>query len=903
MPSWSTSFVGRTRELVRLGGDLTTHRLVTLVGPGGSGKSRLAAEVARCAAGERHDRVWWVDLAPLPIGSPVAPAVLAALGLVDSAGRADTDHLSGFLDHRDTMLVLDNCEHVTAAAAPLIAELLGRCPAVVVLATSRTRLGIPGELVREVGPLDLPDATGPGPQGPHAPAVTLFLDRARAARPDVGTDLADVVEICRLVEGMPLAIELAAAQAATLTTSQIRAGLVAGLRPSAIAPWALPDRHRTLETCIRWSADLLPGHARLLLARLSVFAGEFDGAAAAEVCADDALPADDVAAALTTLAEHSLLQGTHLAGAGRHRMLEAVRRFAWSDLLDAADREELHERHLSRAVRVAARIESALIGANATVIDTLARELDDLRAALKHALGEPDPEPALRVAAAAGFLLVHRGRYREAVSMTGAALARPGGPARIRAQAALMAAFAAFGLGDDPTVAAAARECWRLADADPDPALHARAHLLTGWTSFSDPPDATVPHLIEALRYAEAAGDVWVQLEVLVEFALQAVRADDHAAAVAWLDRCVPQARALGNDYMLAWGLLLLGICRLRQGELLAARRDAVEAWECAQSASVREIYADYVLAQVELASGRPAEAARVADRALRAAEESGTHQGVGTVRSWRAQAGIELSEPGAAEILASAVLGIDPEADPWEYCPAALNLARHRANTGDPVGAAGPLAQAARTGAKLGGPWVAANVALLEGLLLLDDDSDAAGRVHEALRLAQEHGFGLVALDGLDLLAILAARGGRCVEAARVLATVDHRRAVLGAPRGLTDRGRYDATLALIAAEPDRAAVAAAHSQGTELTLPQLLVWVRRGRGVRSRDVGWSGLTPAERDVASLAAQGLSNSAIAARLFVAPGTVKTHLGRIYAKLGVANRTELAARVSRSVDV
>ncbi|GHB64804.1 AfsR family transcriptional regulator [Streptomyces cirratus] len=392
-----TSFVGREPELAALRTDLARSRLVTLTGPGGSGKTRLAEH----AAAAHPEPGWLVELARLDHPAAVPGAVLSALGLRENAlvahdtGTASADPATLLVEHcadRRMLLVLDNCEHVIDAAAELADRLLTHCPGLRILATSREPLGVPGEALRPVEPL------------PPAPAHRLFTDRATAARP--GFDPADdpdaVTEICARLDGLPLAIELAAARLRLLTPRQIADRLDDRFRLLTGGSRTLLPRQQTLRAVVDWSWELLTEPERTVLRRLSVFSGGCDLAAAEAVCAGPGL---DVADALGSLVDKSLVLAEPGPDGMRYRMLETIREYAAERALTApADAEATARRHTARFLALAEEAEPHL--RSATQIPWIRRietELDNLRAAFEHAVDAADTDTAQRLTFALGW--------------------------------------------------------------------------------------------------------------------------------------------------------------------------------------------------------------------------------------------------------------------------------------------------------------------------------------------------------------------------------------------------------------------------------------------------------------------------------------------------------------------
>ncbi|MFF7698505.1 AfsR/SARP family transcriptional regulator [Streptomyces lydicus] len=407
-----TSFVGRDADLVAIRSDLAEHRLVTLLGPGGAGKTRLSQEGAETAAAARPDAwphgVWLAELAPVDDPQTVPEAVLTALGARETVVRGTTadglraatdptalDPLGRLAEHcagRRMLLVLDNCEHVIDAAAQLAERLLADCPGVTVLATSREPLAVPGEVLRPVEPL------------PDPVALRLLADRGAAARPGfrVADDLAACSEICRRLDGLPLAIELAAARLRLLTPRQLADRLDDRFRLLTSGSRTLLPRQQTLRAVVDWSWDLTDEPERAVLRRLSVFAGGCDLAAAEEVCAGDGVEGYEVAALLGSLIDKSLVvaapagSGSDAGGQMRYRLLETVGEYAAERLDEAGERAAAEHRHLV-AYRELARTRDPLLRGpgQRAAMEQLELEHDNLRTALRRAVAAGDEHEAL----------------------------------------------------------------------------------------------------------------------------------------------------------------------------------------------------------------------------------------------------------------------------------------------------------------------------------------------------------------------------------------------------------------------------------------------------------------------------------------------------------------------------
>ncbi|MET8882115.1 AfsR/SARP family transcriptional regulator [Streptomyces rubiginosohelvolus] len=406
-----TSFVGRDTDMAALRDDLGRARLVTLLGPGGAGKTRLSQETAEAAAEAWPDGVWLAELAPVDDPDTVPEAVLTALGaretVLRGAGaeelratdRTAADPLVRLTEHcapRRMLLLLDNCEHVIGGAAALADQLLSHCPRLTILATSREPLGVPGEFVRPVDPL------------PDPMALRLLAERGAAARPGFRTDADEVTatacaEICQRLDGLPLAIELAAARLRMLSPRQIADRLDDRFRLLTNGSRTVLPRQQTLRAVVDWSWDLLDAAERAVLRRLSVFAGGCSLAAAEEVCALPAGPGGpavdslDVAALLGSLVDKSLVVAAPGDdGEMRYRLLETVGEYATGRLAEAGEREAVERRHLVH-FRELARITGPRVrgSGQSEAIAVLQREYENLRTALRHAVTARDEHEAL----------------------------------------------------------------------------------------------------------------------------------------------------------------------------------------------------------------------------------------------------------------------------------------------------------------------------------------------------------------------------------------------------------------------------------------------------------------------------------------------------------------------------
>jgi predicted ATPase/DNA-binding SARP family transcriptional activator len=443
-----TSFVGRDGDVAAVADLVAHHRLVTLTGPGGSGKTRLAIETARSILDELPDGAWMVELAPVRAGDELAQIALAAIGLRDRAllgvspGGDSMDRLVAAVRDRGILLVLDNCEHVIDAAAAFADRLLGECRRLRVLATSREPLGITGEALWQVGPLALPAEGARASDVAAAPAVRLLRDRAAAVRKDIGSDehaLSAMARICQALDGIPLAIELAAARLRTMSLDQLARRLDDRFRLLTGGSRTALPRHRTLRAVVDWSWDLLTEAERAVLRRLAVFSGGASLEAAERVCADEVLAGQPVLDLLTALTEKSLLVAGS-EGAPRYRMLGTIREYAAERLAEAGETELMRRAHLGYFTELAELAEPHLRRAEQLEwLAALTVEHDNISAALRGAIADGQAHQAMRLVAAAGWYWLLGGHRAEGTELSVAAASLPGDvPDEVRATAYLV---------------------------------------------------------------------------------------------------------------------------------------------------------------------------------------------------------------------------------------------------------------------------------------------------------------------------------------------------------------------------------------------------------------------------------------------------------------------------------
>jgi predicted ATPase/DNA-binding SARP family transcriptional activator len=586
LPGRLTSFVGRGEELSEVRRLVAEHRLVTLTGPGGSGKTSLAIQAAMAITDGYADGVWLVRLAGLEEADRVPRAVADTLRVPDDAGTAE-EQLVRYLGDREILLVLDNCEHLVDASAGLAEHLLVTCPRLRLLATSREPLAVPGEVQLAVPPLPTPPPDTSDEDLPTYDAVQLFVDRARGAVPAFTLDASNaphVGHVCRQLDGIPLAIELAAARTKTLPIGDIAARLDDRFRLLAAGPRTAEVRQQTLRATVDWSHQLLPERDRVLFRRLSVFRGGWNLEAAERVCSDGDVAAPEVLELLGNLVDRSLVVADHRHGA-RFRMLETLRHYGRERLAEADEADRVATAHARYFTEVAERGEPELRGpGQGRWLRWLADERDNLRAALAWCLdtADADPDLGLRLVAALGwfwyFASNQEGRH-DATAMLAAA-SRGSATARARAlQAhAVVARPRSCIVHPSAPCAASARESLDLFGAVGDRPGGAMSQTLLAVEAIGGTgrPEARVM-LAEANEEFVRAGDDWGQALVLfVETELSATQGDlDEAARSA--EQALTVFRRLGDHWGVSAIQYHLGLALHRAGRLHDAR-DVYEA-------------------------------------------------------------------------------------------------------------------------------------------------------------------------------------------------------------------------------------------------------------------------------------------------------------------------------------
>jgi predicted ATPase/DNA-binding CsgD family transcriptional regulator len=876
-PPRLTHFIGREVEMNHARDLVKEHGCVTLTGAGGAGKTRLAVELVAQRGSTTDAPSWFVDLAAVDDESGVAPAVADAVSAHSSPGRPPADSIAAIVRDRDAVIVFDNCEHVLAACSALASDLLGRCAHLTIVATSREPLGLTGEVTYRV------------PSLAEAEATALFVDCAQRADPRFSLDVTNapvIAEICARLDGMPLAIELAAARMRVFSAQQLLDVLHDRFRLlTGGARTALP-RQRTLEASVDWSHALLLDAERVLLRRLSVFAGGFSLDAAVAVAADGELEMHHVFDLLVQLVEKSLVT-TDEAAPGRFRMLETIRHYAAARLVDAAEADGCRRRHYEFFVRLLREDDSGSAH-ELGHLRAIRVEEANLRRAVQWAADQPGYELLCAIALPASHYWRYGRRTKEAATVMLLVNERTRqAPAAIRARVLTELASAIGGTG-----------------------------------AYAD----AAPYAREAIALSAEAGDDRVRMYTLLDCQTVLANAEGHAPEL--LDEVIAIAEKLGDEKTLGLAVTYRGFftmrdegdfergsSMLRDGVAFARKHgmDRLEgvalAWLCMGGVFVEEIPLEDF------------------DRAAELLEA--TNQGMVLANLYAVSAIAHLGagdEAGCERNLVALdtiALEMNDFAGSIQQMTGHSFVAFLRGDAAEAVRRMTPFATV---------PWGTGNVkALLAfmavGEALMDqlDDADAhatsaadypydangllrgavaVARTEVALRrgdyaTAFELALGAATSPDVTRSVLTNILVGLVGRAAFHLGRPEETVRVMSAA-GFPDLGLwhvlFDDTISQCRSLLGDEKFDTLWAEGAALTFDEALALVQRGRGSRQRPMlGWDSLTPTEAEVAALVAQGMSNKDVAAQLFMSEATVKTHLTRIYAKVGVSNRAQLAA--------
>lgn len=852
LPAQLTSFVGRHAQMDELRKVITANRLVTLTGAGGAGKTRLSVEVASAVSSAFSDGTWYVDLAPITIPEVAPVTVARTLGLPDQPGRSTMDLLVRFFSDKKVLLLLDNCEHLLDACGAMVIELLAASPQLTILATSREPLGLPGELSWRVPSLSLTDD-----------AIELFADRARRARPDFVVDdgnAAVVAEICRRVDGMPLAIELAAARVRALSPTQIVDSLHDRFRLLTGGARTAVRRQQTLRASVDWSHALLTEPEQVLFRRLAAFAGGFDLDAAQAVGADSNVESYQILDQLSLLVDKSLVVADDTGTGMRYRLLETVRQYAQEKLGESGEAGEVRTRHRDYYTTAAIDLDSQGLSGLERLLVWAQDEIDNLRAAFMWSYEHSNLETALRLVSTLQQFWIACGRFREGLAafetvLTDDRCSEVESAVWIRAvadQSTLTGwAVVPANVGRARDALAAARELG-------DPALLARVLTGCATVTFYD-PETSERYLGEATEVARASDDRWILCQILSYAATTECVAGEPTGGRAAAEEGRDVADALGFGFFSRHSRAWLSMALMMQGNLAHAARVEGQLIEEAEAAGDKpmKVFADVGRAVVLAYHGQADAAQAAADSARELAEALGgqwadvasavsAHAALAAGDAPRARDAAEVAWRHTIPLREVFIKSINPIAEAALACG---DLVTARKWADDCVAVVPGWYQViARV--------VRAFVAIAQG------EPDKAERdAHEALVIAARTKGYLRAADTFECLARLSVDHGNYPYAARLLGAADQTRQRMAHARYPMYQAHYDAAVALVREALGQRDFDAAWAEGAALSTEEAIAYAQRGRGERKRPTSGRGsLTPMEQDVVRLVREGLGN-------------------------------------------
>ena len=926
LPVPLTSFVGRVLELEDVRRLIGEHRLVTLTGAGGCGKTRLAIEAASVAGDAFPDGVWFCDLGPLSDPSAVAQTLRTTMGVREDPVRDDTESVCLRLSGVAALVVLDNCEHLIDASARLADAILKGCPSVHILTTSREPVGVESEVAWRVPSLRAPE------NGSHRPedllgydAVRLFVERAARARPGfalTAESAASVAEICTRLDGIPLAIELAAARVRVLSVRDLASGLNDRFRLLGRGSRTMLARQQTLEASVGWSHDMLSGPQKVVLRRLAVFAGTFTLAGAERVVSGGEVQQADVLELLSQLVDRSLVIADETWSGTSYRLLETIRQYARERLVASGEAKDVSTRHLDFHAEWAANLLAEARGGRRGPLETrVAVDVvyDNVREACEWAIVDGHHESGLRLASsiwglwARSFATSSGMRVREGRRWLDELLRDTGdAPPHLRVAAAAALAHAMMIEGDLIESGTLARDAIPLAREVGN--LSYLSYLLQRYgfpLSMVDRAQG-VAVLEESVQVAREANDpvAFWQAQYFLgqahgyagERGLAAVR---EGLAVA------QQADLSAEPLRQAYGLALYQAGDVDAGiDVLEENR----VWFAAAGEPEWTSRADGFLAAGLWLKGESVRAREHAARALSLADADTPGRAIVALIARFALAWVAVEEGRIDDadqefsLFSSDASDVDERTDGLHIVGMMYGdvFSGLRAIT---FVAAGDHEMARRTidAATVAPeriPWVIVTALTLSASAIaaraMGEIEEAERHVHEGLTVISGMGPRVLTPDLLDVAATLRSDVGAHADAVRLWAAATSARTRMGTVRRPNPILTIADDIAGARSRLGEDAFRDAWSTGEQTELDDAVAFALRGWGPRRRPAaGWDSLTPTELKVVALVAEGLTNPQIGERLFVSKRTVSAHLRNVFAKLGVSTRAELASQATK----
>lgn len=835
LPTQLTSFVGRDAELAELRTVLEADRLVTLTGAGGSGKTRLAVHAAADVADRHPDGVRWVELAPVSSPDAVPYAVARTFGFVEEEDRPPTQTLCEQLAASDALVVLDNAEHVLEPRAQLTQALLGAAPKLRILVTSREPLGVPGELTWRVPSLN------------DAAATRLFSERASRVRPGFqaeGSEGAAVAQICRRLDGLPLAIELAAARVRMMPPARIAAALDDRFRLLTGGSRTVLPHQQTLETSVAWSHDLLDDSERALLRRLSVFAGGFTLDAAEHVCTGDVVDRYAVLDLLTHLVDKSLVQADVDDPEGRYRLLETIRFFAGARLAESGESDRIRERHRDFFLALAERAEPELVKADGLAwLDRLQRDWDNLSAAADWCESTAAHGPFLRLVTALTLFFELRSHLAAGGRWFARALSHDDGPSALRARALWGASHVALYGGDMEALGRYAPAALAMAEEIGDEAATCRALNTNGLAAMwlGHEVEGGRAAMVRSAALGRKLKDNWALCDGLKLTTVSWMIQDDFEGLSPVLAEFKAVSEALGNRFFMAWYYTTVGWAAMHQGDFTLAEQEMelalAEDKELGGAATSGFVVAQ--LGEIEAQTGRYDAAESRLVPFLEKAAATGDFLGApwGVPALARLLIGREAPAD-ARDMIAGFVDLLRPLGMPINVSEGLNVLGAAHLALGNEAAAAEALAAAKAEAESISNPWLGAQAIYLLGELArrrggLDE---AEGLHHDALAMRASRGLRPGVAESLEALAALAVQHDSYAEAARLFGAASTLRDQMGLARWPVQMASYDSDVNDTRKALGEDAFAAAWAEGAALTVDAAVAYAGRAHGERRR-------------------------------------------------------------------
>ncbi len=892
LPLELSSLVGRDVDLSEIRHLVDTERLVTLSGPGGTGKTRIAKKLALTLVESFQDGVWFVDLTGVFRDGGVAGAVSRVLGLLEEDQNPLFETIASQLIEKRVLLVLDNCEQVLAGCAELAQSILATAPDVHVLATSREPLHISGEFVHHVPPLKV-DA-----------GITLFEERARQAGSGLPTDEASAAiirEIVTQLDGIPLAIELAAARTSMMAPAQILDGLERRFELLTGAPRDAMKHHKSLRASVAWSYDLMTEPERSLARRLCVLRG-FTLDAAQVIGADADIGSDPVLDLLQRHVDMSIVQLDRSGPEPRYRFLETVREFFLERSEEAGETSDARKAHLTYFIDFAEyRAQRLILGDGPKLMAQIQAEFDNLEDALVFAEGLDDPGSLLRLLTAlAGYYEIW-GQHQHGMRWFDTALAKEGAPEILTARALWGASHVCAYGGRMDLAFPRAMQALEMSKEIGDKWTESRALDIIGFAqSVSDPPGA-FQSLSRSIELGGEINDDWAESHAIKMLTAVFMFSHEIAGGSPAIEDLLAAAKRHQSRYLAAWANALKGYFARDGGDFDAA--DTALAISLENAAFVRDPatggFAKVWSSALKADRGQVEEARREMTGLMQAATVTGTFLAVPETMFQLGLVEVAAGNPQTTlDMIGGHIDTLKDAGIPVWAAQLAIASAAAQIELGDLDDARALLDDAAEMSASLKNAFLNGLIAYLRGRLALarGDWGDAESRLHEASEIQQDAGLLPGLLRTMECICEVLIAKEKFEDAARVLSFVDQSRDDIRFVRGTADNEQHASRIDKLDQKLGDA-LAVFKAQGAASDLEEIIGLISRMRGKRARPLmGWDSLTPTERRVAALATEGLSNPQIAERMFIARGTVKVHLSHIYEKLDVKSRTQLAAK-------